>query len=300
MGQPAGVKRRKRKVGSFKLLKNRKRLTRQKKHQANCGIPLIGLEDSLGGRSVLTRIEDGGLVANIKTHFKPDRRMFIEGIGEKLTRKPAPKKEPKETRLAENVSEVRAKAKAKVLERRAVILSKPLVKRLEYFLDRYGEDYQAMARDAMNYDQWTERQIRVKISNFKKTSYQFAEYLKERGLLRPELLSAPADAKGEQSSITVDEQEHHEAASEATAKLKKKISALEKSDRTFKKSIVTKVPGPALVRDDRRQSSEGEMETDSDEEAKEGKKSNRKRRERSKKSKKAKFKTLKKVIRRSL
>ncbi|XP_018009364.1 uncharacterized protein LOC108666911 [Hyalella azteca] len=304
MGQPASVKRRKRKVGSFQVLKNRKRVTRRKRHQKTSGLPQIGLEAGTGGQCLMTRVEQGGLVANLKTHFKPDKKMFIEGMGERLTKKPQPQPEKStDNRLVENVNELRTKAKAKVLARRGVVMSKPLVKRLEYFLDRYGEDYKAMTLDPMNYDQWTERQLRVKVANFKQTSFQFAEYLKDRGLLQPHLISPNTTDDAEMTE--------ENSSAEAIKKFEKKVAALRRSEAKFTERITAKTPAPALIRELPPQSDDEGEEEETDEEEletcveqttinKPGKKSNQKRRQRKKEAKQAKLKRLQKIVRKSV
>lgn len=48
---------------------------------------------------------------------------------------------------------------------------------LTYLLDKYGEDYKAMARDKKNYYQETWKQIRAKIKVFKGIPEQYNEYL---------------------------------------------------------------------------------------------------------------------------
>ncbi|KAK0161463.1 hypothetical protein PV327_009931 [Microctonus hyperodae] len=52
---------------------------------------------------------------------------------------------------------------------------------LTYLMDKYGDDYEAMARDKKNYYQLTWRQIRSKINTFKGIPEQYAEYLVKKG-----------------------------------------------------------------------------------------------------------------------
>jgi hypothetical protein len=61
--------------------------------------------------------------------------------------------------------------------------SKPEVAWMTSMLDKHGEDFIGMAKDRKNVDQLTPRQIRAKISKFKRTTHQWAVYLKHRGLL---------------------------------------------------------------------------------------------------------------------
>ncbi|XP_014216612.1 uncharacterized protein LOC106645288 [Copidosoma floridanum] len=50
-----------------------------------------------------------------------------------------------------------------------------------YMMDKYGDDYEAMARDHRNYYQLTSCQIRRKIEKFKSIPEQYAKYLVEKG-----------------------------------------------------------------------------------------------------------------------
>ncbi|XP_046815480.1 nucleolar protein 16 [Vespa crabro] len=51
---------------------------------------------------------------------------------------------------------------------------------ITYLLDKYGEDYKAMARDKKNYYQLTWKQIRAKIKTFKGIPEQYNEYLSKK------------------------------------------------------------------------------------------------------------------------
>lgn len=52
---------------------------------------------------------------------------------------------------------------------------------LTSMIDKYGEDYQSMARDKKNHYQLTWRQLRAKINTFKGIPEQYAEYLVNKG-----------------------------------------------------------------------------------------------------------------------
>ena len=57
------------------------------------------------------------------------------------------------------------------------------VKWITYCLDKHGEDFKAMARDAKNIWQETPKQIRQKLLKFVSIPEQFAVYAKKNGLL---------------------------------------------------------------------------------------------------------------------
>ncbi|XP_066299476.1 nucleolar protein 16-like [Branchiostoma lanceolatum] len=62
-------------------------------------------------------------------------------------------------------------------------LSTEMVRYCTYMMDKYGEDYVAMARDVKNYYQDTPKQIRRKIMRFKSIPDQYQEYLKQKETL---------------------------------------------------------------------------------------------------------------------
>lgn len=51
---------------------------------------------------------------------------------------------------------------------------------LSYLIDKYAQDYKAMAKDSRNYNQETWKQIRRKIERFKSIPEQYGEFLKSR------------------------------------------------------------------------------------------------------------------------
>ncbi|XP_002740033.1 nucleolar protein 16-like [Saccoglossus kowalevskii] len=57
--------------------------------------------------------------------------------------------------------------------------SRPEVSYCTYMIDKYGEDYKAMARDRKNYYQETPKQIKQKIKTFKSTE-QYTKYVEEK------------------------------------------------------------------------------------------------------------------------
>ncbi|KAL0281677.1 UNVERIFIED_CONTAM: hypothetical protein PYX00_002590 [Menopon gallinae] len=69
---------------------------------------------------------------------------------------------------------------ANTLREKGYRLPKNQVEYLSYLLDKYGEDYKAMARDKRNIIQATWKQIRSKINVFKSIPEQFNEYLQQK------------------------------------------------------------------------------------------------------------------------
>ena len=57
-------------------------------------------------------------------------------------------------------------------------LSEPEVRYCTFMMDKYGDDYKAMARDHKNYYQDTPKQIRRKINVFKSIPAQYELYVK--------------------------------------------------------------------------------------------------------------------------
>lgn len=58
---------------------------------------------------------------------------------------------------------------------------------ITYLLDKYGDDFQAMAKDRKNVWQETPKQIRQKVMKFVSIPEHFATYAKDRGLLELEM-----------------------------------------------------------------------------------------------------------------
>ncbi|CAK9823393.1 Nucleolar protein 16 [Anthophora retusa] len=71
-------------------------------------------------------------------------------------------------------------AQAKAPRRRMFRLPNSQVHFITYLMDKYGEDYKAMARDKKNYNQLTWKQIRAKIKLFKGIPEQYNEYLQSK------------------------------------------------------------------------------------------------------------------------
>ncbi|XP_046659454.1 nucleolar protein 16-like [Homalodisca vitripennis] len=66
---------------------------------------------------------------------------------------------------------------ARAPRERRFALPNSQVQWVTYLMDKYGEDYEAMARDKKNYYQETWQQIRRKIKLFKGVPEQYNQYL---------------------------------------------------------------------------------------------------------------------------
>ncbi|XP_063986784.1 eukaryotic translation initiation factor 5B [Diachasmimorpha longicaudata] len=86
------------------------------------------------------------------------------------------KRTPKKIQVARDLE-----AEARAPRERMFRLPKGQVLFLTQLMDKYGDDYEAMARDKKNYYQLTWRQIRQKINTFKNIPEQYGEYLVHSG-----------------------------------------------------------------------------------------------------------------------
>ncbi|WAR22551.1 NOP16-like protein [Mya arenaria] len=128
-------------------------------------------------KSVLNNLADMGLSAD------PNKTLHIKSTKELIT--------PMEMDISE-IKKINKKpvkeSVVKALEQEANIpaaktnkLSEPEVMYCTYMMDKYGDDYKAMARDPRNHYQETPKQIKKKINMFKNTGPQYAAYLKSKG-----------------------------------------------------------------------------------------------------------------------
>lgn len=72
-------------------------------------------------------------------------------------------------------------AEASAPQPKTLQFSEPEVRYCIYMMEKYGDDYKAMARDRRNYYQDTPKQIKRKINSFKTTPHQYAAYIKLKG-----------------------------------------------------------------------------------------------------------------------
>jgi len=90
--------------------------------------------------------------------------------------------------------ELEEQAKASYAKKKSTAhpLPKAMYRKLTMFLDKYGEDFEAMASDHTNYYQETASQLRLQVKRLKNIPQQWIPYLKSRGLLEStETLDGP-------------------------------------------------------------------------------------------------------------
>lgn len=89
---------------------------------------------------------------------------------------PVKKRIPKKVQVSQELESI-----ARAPRQRLFRLPKGQVLFLTNLMNKYGEDYEAMARDKKNHYQLTWRQIRQKINTFKNIPEQYAEFLVQSG-----------------------------------------------------------------------------------------------------------------------
>ncbi|XP_058059368.1 nucleolar protein 16 [Anopheles bellator] len=102
---------------------------------------------------------------------EPDEVLLAEN--EKKTKRPAQKQH-----VADQLEE-----DAKEFSGIRFRLPRPQVRQIMMMVDRYGFDYNAMAKDRRNYEQETWRQFRAKVRRFLKIPAQCTPYLERKGWL---------------------------------------------------------------------------------------------------------------------
>ncbi|KFM75096.1 Nucleolar protein 16, partial [Stegodyphus mimosarum] len=95
------------------------------------------------------------------------------------------KKKKKKPVKMEVVSELEAEANAP--RPKTLRLPTEPIKFCVYMIEKYGEDYNAMAKDPKNHYQDTPAQIRKKIMKFKSIPCQWNGYLRAKGLLNTKI-----------------------------------------------------------------------------------------------------------------
>lgn len=91
------------------------------------------------------------------------------------------KKEEGKQKVVQSTVIAELEAEASIDQAKTLQLSEPEIRYCVYMLEKYGDDYKAMAKDRRNYYQDTPKQIKRKIKSFKNTPAQYDAYLKLKG-----------------------------------------------------------------------------------------------------------------------
>jgi len=170
MGKKAGNK--------FNYNKNRRRAWKKQKK-----LPSIGCAEIKAAwddrKSVQANLSDMGLSldANKSLRIPSTKDQLKEATvcDSKTTAVKSSVKTRKKTNVIEELEAV-ANAEQPIRMR----LAEPEVRYCIYMMERYGEDYKAMARDERNYYQDTPKQIRRKVLTFKSIPNQYSLYLQQK------------------------------------------------------------------------------------------------------------------------
>ncbi|KAL3864483.1 hypothetical protein ACJMK2_006162 [Sinanodonta woodiana] len=130
-------------------------------------------------KTVLQNMADMGLSADPNKTIKiPSTKELIGPKNMKVEDNNQTKKPPKPKKIyvAQALEEQASSSSEKKLR-----LSEPDVQYCIYMMEKYGDDYKAMARDYKNYYQDTPKQIRRKINVFKSIPKQYNAYLQSKG-----------------------------------------------------------------------------------------------------------------------
>jgi len=171
MGKKSGNK--------FNYNKNRRRAWKKQKK-----LPTIGcaeVKEAWDSRkSVQANFSDMGLSLDPnKTLRIPSTKELLKestlGAGSKSTGSKSVTEKQVKTNVIKDLEAV-ANAEQPVRMR----LAEPEIRYCIYMMERYEDDYKAMARDDKNYYQDTPKQIRRKILTFKSIPEQYREYLNSK------------------------------------------------------------------------------------------------------------------------
>ncbi|XP_043279097.1 uncharacterized protein [Venturia canescens] len=169
---------------TFKVNINRKRLRNKLRK-----LPDIGCKDIKNAwehsKSTRSNLKEMGLAYDANQVLKiPNfkKEILSEARLKTLENLPESKEENDEDKLPpKGHVAMNLEAEAKAPRERFFRLPNQQVHFVTYMMDKYGDDYKAMARDKKNYYQMTWRQIRAKINSFKNVPEQYAEYLLKKG-----------------------------------------------------------------------------------------------------------------------
>nr|XP_022341445.1 nucleolar protein 16-like [Crassostrea virginica] len=130
-------------------------------------------------KSVRKNLEEMGISADPNQTFKiPKTKDMIEIEGSDKSQESKKKKTSKHQPKEHVVQELEMEANLPL--EKTLRLSSEEAKYCIYMMEKYGEDYKAMARDRRNYYQDTPKQIKKKINTFKNIPEQYNEYLSSK------------------------------------------------------------------------------------------------------------------------
>ncbi|KAF4521212.1 hypothetical protein B566_EDAN010751 [Ephemera danica] len=136
-------------------------------------------------QSVRTNMKQMGLssdpnvtmgIPKTKDTFKAPVAEISHSSGDKAPATPSAGKQTLEDKFPRLAVALRLENESKERKRKTLRLSQMMVDRLGYFIDKYKDDYKAMTRDKLNYDQHTWRQLRAQIKKFMGIPEQWNEY----------------------------------------------------------------------------------------------------------------------------
>ncbi|KAG7174113.1 nucleolar protein 16-like [Homarus americanus] len=135
-------------------------------------------------------LADMGLVYHLERDVPVESKTQNEETSEMPPRKRIKRgKEEKPTEVVKQLEEA-INEEYRRKESAGIRLTNAQVEYATAMLDKYGDNYKAMARDRKNYFQDTWKQIRAKINLFTQNPKYYAPYLKQKGLFKPELLKS--------------------------------------------------------------------------------------------------------------
>lgn len=129
------------------------------------------------GRSADANMNAMGLALNLRDTFKIDDTKDSLRSEKTTTKDPSGDAEMSELKVADLLEYEASKAKESTMR-----LSEPEAQFCMMMLEKYADDYKAMARDANNYYQETPKQIRRKVLTFRRFPGNHADFLKGRNL----------------------------------------------------------------------------------------------------------------------
>ncbi|XP_067131400.1 nucleolar protein 16 [Centruroides vittatus] len=173
MGKARGVSRRRRKKYNYNV--NKKRL-----HKKLLKLPDIECSQIRRAwdnkKSILNNMQEMGLSADPNKTLKvPSAKELLEPMElDNVKKQKKRTTKPPKLFVAKELEN-----EAKMPQPNKFRLPNEIVKYCIYMLEKYGEDYKAMARDPKNYQQDTPAQIRRKIQKFQSIPEQWNKYLRK-------------------------------------------------------------------------------------------------------------------------